>query len=65
MKKIFYIVLSALALASCVNLKTSDPYNGQLYNLVVEPIYSEDYPSQIKEGATITVTDRKDRKSVV
>ena len=58
MKKIFYIVLSALALASCVNLKTSDPYNGQLYNLVVEPIYSEDYPSQIKEGATITVTDR-------
>ena len=50
MKKIFYIVLSALALASCVNLKTSDPYNGQLYNLVVEPIYSEDYPSQIKIG---------------
>lgn len=58
MKKIFYIVLSALALASCVNLKTGDPYSEALYRLVIEPSYPDDFPSEIKGGATITVTDR-------
>ena len=58
MKKIFYIVLSAFALASCVNLKTGDPYSEALYRLVIEPSYPDDFPSEIKGGATITVTDR-------
>ena len=50
MKKIFYIVLSALALASCVNLKTGDPYSEALYRLVIEPSYPDDFPSEIKGG---------------
>ena len=47
-----------MALASCVNLKTGDPYSEALYRLVIEPSYPDDFPSEIKGGATITVTDR-------
>ena len=47
-----------MALASCVNLKTGDPYSEALYRLVIEPSYPEDFPSEIKGGSTITVTDR-------
>lgn len=58
MKKIFYIVLSALALASCVNLKTGDPYSEALYRLVIEPFYPEDFPEAQKAGIPVSVTDR-------
>lgn len=58
MKKIVYIVLSALALASCVNLKTGDPYDGGLYRLVVEPVYPEGFPEAQKAGIPVSVTDR-------
>ena len=58
MKKIFYIVLSALALASCVNLKMGDPYDGGLYRLVVEPVYPEGFPEAQKAGIPVSVTDR-------
>lgn len=57
MKKIIYLAI-ALTLASCVNLKTSDPYDGGLYRLVVEPVWPDAFPDSEKEGVPVSVTDR-------
>lgn len=58
MKKILYIIISALALTSCLNLKTSEPYSGDLYRLSIEPLYPENFPEGEKGGAALTVTER-------
>lgn len=48
----------AAALTSCVNLNSGDPYGGDLYRLVVEPLYPEGFPAEEKTGVTISITDR-------
>ena len=34
MKKFIYLIFAALTLASCVSIKTGDPYDGGLYRLL-------------------------------
>ncbi len=58
MRKIIYIVLSALTLASCVSMKTGDQYDGALYRLIVEPLYPDGFPESDKAGVAVTATDR-------
>ena len=50
MKKFIYLIFTALTLASCVSIKSGDPYDGGLYRLVVDPVFPEGFPEAQKIG---------------
>ena len=58
MRKTICILIAALALQSCLNLKTADPYSESLNRLTVVPLYPSSFPADGKDKVSVSVTER-------
>ncbi len=57
MKRLIYIFAVIAAVASCADIRNSDPYEGALNVVTVTAVYPEGHDGVVQEGVAVTVED--------